>query len=291
MNNLKRGKIGVLGAGVMGCQIALLCSTCEYNVTLFSRTFEGKKKAKQIIVGYIDMMQISQKLKDEDIPKVLSRINVTSNLDNAVSYADIIIETVVEDFEVKKNLFMDIRNKCRDNTLILTNSSSFVPSSFVECIKNPELFCAMHFYSFVWNTRIVDIMSHPRTSDKTKEEVIEFARSLKQTPIVLKKEINNYVFNSMLNEVVITAIRLIIDDIVDIDDVDSSWKGVLGTNIGPFGIMDAIGLDTIYKIIEHQVSIYDRRDKNVQKYLEYLNSYIKEGRLGVKCGKGFYTYE
>lgn len=291
MDNYNAKKICVLGAGTMGTQIALYCSVYGYHVFLHSRTENGKRNAKKKIVDYIELMQANQKIKEEDIRFIFERIRVVSNFDKAVADADIVIESVVEDIQVKKDLFLKISDKCREDAIILTNSSSFIPSVFAEAVKKPERFCALHFYSLIWNTRIVDVMTHSKTSDKIKESVIAFTETLNLRPVVLKCESSNYVFNALFNEVLIKAIQLVLDEVADIEDIDVSWKRVLNVTKGPFGTMDVIGLDTVYKIIE-QGSVKDTlRKEDVSRYLDFVKKFIDEGRLGIKSGKGFYNYE
>lgn len=284
-------KVAVIGSGVMGVQIALLCVVCGYETTIISRNANGRAKARNKVINYLEMMQAGQKISEDKIPDILEKLKVTSKIANAIEAADIIIEAVVEDFEVKKKLFSNISNYCKENAMILTNSSSFVPSSFTEFIKSPEHFCALHFYSPVWNTCIVDVMYHAGTDEQTKENVVAFAKSLKQRPVIIKKETSNYVFNSILNQIVCTSIQLVADEVTDIEDVDALWKNILGTNVGPFGIMDVVGLDTIYRIFNQHISVYGTDNKRTEGYLKFIQKYIDKGDLGVKSGKGFYSYE
>lgn len=283
-------KVAVIGSGVMGSQIALQCAICGFDTIIVSRNSDGRKKARNNIVNYLKMMQVNKMIQESEIPFILNRLIITSEFEKAINDADYIIESVVEKQEVKKEVFKKISKYCRDESIVLTNTSSFVPSMFVDYIKNCERFCALHFYSPVWKTCVVDIMCHSKTTDHVKELVKEFAHRLKQQPIIIQKETSNYVFNSILCQIICVSIKLVMDEVTNKEDVDVLWKSILGTNVGPFGIMDAIGLDTVYNIIEQNIPKLKFDNKDAGRYLQLLQKYIDNGELGIKTGKGFFKY-
>jgi 3-hydroxybutyryl-CoA dehydrogenase len=131
-------------------------------------------------------------------------------------------------------------------------------------------------------------MPHPGTSRETVSVIEAFARKIGTIPIVLKKENNGYVFNAMLMELLKSAQSLAANDVADPEDVDRAWMGVMGMDIGPFGIMDSIGIDTVWKVTEY----WAKTDGDPQdlKNAEFLKPYVNSGRLGAKTGAGFYTY-
>jgi 3-hydroxybutyryl-CoA dehydrogenase len=137
-------------------------------------------------------------------------------------------------------------------------------------------------------TRIVDVMPHPGTSKETMDLVTVFAERIGQIPIVLDKETNGYVFNNMLMAILDSALNLASRKVAPVTEIDRSWMGVLHTLIGPFGIMDSVGLDTVWKITDYWANV--RNDAQAKLNASFLKEYIDKGHLGMKTGQGFYSY-
>ena len=158
-----------------------------------------------------------------------------------------------------------------------------MPSSFAEETGRHELFCAFHFHD-VFTANVVDIMPHQRTAKWVVDLLMEMGKKLNQIPVFVKKESPGYIFNSMLVALIGAAGALVTYDIASIQDVDRSWMGNFKMPAGPFGILDAVGLETAWHITN---SLPDAKS---QKFAALLKTYVDAGKLGVKTGEGFYKY-
>ncbi|MCG8615161.1 MAG: 3-hydroxyacyl-CoA dehydrogenase family protein, partial [Desulfobacterales bacterium] len=137
-------------------------------------------------------------------------------------------------------------------------------------------------------TNVVDIMPHPGTSPETLATVREFCRAIDQFPIELKKEQHGYVFNTMLTEFMGAALSLASKGVAEVPDIDRAWMGIMRTFAGPFGIMDSIGLETVYKVTDYWAEKKD--DDKSRRNVAFVKAYVDRGELGMKTGKGFYSY-
>ncbi len=156
-----------------------------------------------------------------------------------------------------------------------------------EATGRPDRFAALHFHDCSI-TNVVDVMPHPGTSAKTLEAILEFCKDIDQFPIELKKEQHGYVFNTMLMELLGSALNLASIGVAAPEDIDRAWLGIMKTAVGPFGIMDSVGLDTVYKITDYWAT--KTNDPKRKGNAAYLIEFVEQGSLGIKTGKGFYTY-
>lgn len=281
-------KITIVGSGSMGTQIAIQCALFGYETLIYARSETSKERANTQILKYFDIINSSKKWKEEKQSAAKSRLHISSNLEKTVADANIIIESVVEEVEVKKETFQKISAVCRPDAIVATNTSTFVPSMFLEKIRYPENFAAIHFHSYVWSSTIVEIMPHEKTDQSTIKTLQKFAGKIGQIPIMMKKESHNYVFNSIMTEINKAALSLVVNEVSTIKDIDLAWRGILKISIGPFGLMDMIGLDTIYHVNEYWAE--RTNDKQLKKNSKFLRTYIDAGKLGMKTGEGFYKY-
>jgi 3-hydroxybutyryl-CoA dehydrogenase len=159
---------------------------------------------------------------------------------------------------------------------------------FAAATGRPDRFAALHFHPPVWSSNVVDVMPHPGTSPETTELLLAFARSIGQIPIFLRRENYGYVFNAMYTALNDAAMALVANGITSIQDVDRAWMGVMHMPIGPFGMLDGVGLDTVWDISDYwarQTSDPQRRSN-----ADFVKGYVDRGCLGVKSGEGFYRY-
>lgn len=285
-NEIKQ--IAIIGSGSMGIQIAIQCALFGYETQIYARSEASKEKANAQLLKYFDMINSSKKWKEEKQTAAKRRLDISLSLEKTVENADIIIESVVEEVEVKKEVFQKISDVCRPDAIVVTNTSTFVPSMFLEEIRYPENFAALHFHSYVWSSTIAEIMPHKKTEQSTIKSLQKFAGKIGQIPIIMKKESHNYVFNSIMTEINRAALSLLVNEVSTIKDIDLAWRGILKISIGPFGLMDMIGLDTIYHVNEYWAE--RTNDEQLRKNSKFLKEYIDAGELGMKTGKGFYQY-
>ncbi|MFP4225481.1 MAG: 3-hydroxyacyl-CoA dehydrogenase [Desulfobacterales bacterium] len=277
----------ILGAGNMGQQIGFQCAASGYDVILYDISRELLDKAMermgQLARNYIK----GQRLDQDQADAALARIRTTAEPQEAGETADLISESVPEDPALKGKIFAQFNKICPAHTIFTTNTSSLLPSMFAEETGRPDRFAAFHFHDTRF-TNIVDIMPHPGTSEETVALIKEFAERIHQVPIVLERENNGYVFNAMFNELLRSAQTLAANGVAQPVDIDRAWMGVMHTVIGPFGLMDSIGIDTVYKITDYWAK--QTKKPQLMANAEFLKKYVDSGQLGTKTKKGFYTY-
>jgi 3-hydroxybutyryl-CoA dehydrogenase len=162
-----------------------------------------------------------------------------------------------------------------------------VPTMFAEATGRPEKLAALHFHDLRANN-IVDLMPHPGTDPEVTKLVHAFAESIGQNVIMLHREHSGYVFNSMLSSLISSALSLASCNIATVEDVDRSWMGVMHTPMGPFGIMDQIGLSTVWTITDYWAK--KTGDAQGKANADFLKRYVDKGHLGFKTAQGFYSY-
>lgn len=277
----------IVGSGNMGQQIGFICALHGYKVLLYDANPSAFKKAFERIRKLADKFVAAGQLEASGVPAVLERIREAESLEAAAREADFVSESVPEDPNLKGEVFSRLNDCCPAHTIFTTNTSSLVPSMFAEKTGRADRFAAFHFHD-VSVTRIVDIMPHPGTSPETVELIAAFAQRIGQVAIVMEKENFGYVFNAMLMEFMRAAQTLAAREVASIEDIDRSWMGVMHTFAGPFGIMDSIGLDTVWKVTDYWAG--QTKDPQAIANAEFLKRYVDEGKLGIKSGQGFYNY-
>ncbi|HOD13770.1 MAG TPA: 3-hydroxyacyl-CoA dehydrogenase [Spirochaetota bacterium] len=277
----------VVGAGTMGQQITVPCITHGLNVVIYDIHDAMLQKAVARIRKMLDGLVKWQKITADDADAAMKRVRTTTDLPEAARDIDIVSESVPEDPKLKGEIFAKIHAACPERTIFTTNTSTLLPSMFAGATGRPEKLAALHFHDVRIST-IVDVMPHPGTAQETMELVRDFAVRIGQTPIVMERESPGYVFNFMLSNLFQSAQTLAANGVASVEDVDRSWMGVTHMVTGPFGIMDSVGLDTVWKITNYWAQAL----KNPQqlKNAAFMKEYVDRGHLGEKTGRGFYTY-
>ena len=307
--------ITILGGGVLGSQIAFQTCYCGYNVTIYLRSKESvkrcKKKLEDVKKSYIDAINIMKKEKDINtwslgiadfdkfnaskslkiLEEVLNKINFEIDLEKSVCDADLVIESMSEDFEAKKEIYQRLAPLLPEKTILVTNSSTMLPSKLAKFTKRGNKFLALHFANSIWKNNIVEVMMHKDTNEKYFEEVIDFAKSIRMIPLPLRKEKSGYLLNSMLIPLLFSGLDLLVNGISDVESIDTAWKRGTGAPKGPFEILDTVGLKTAYDIVLMYVKIPKfLAPYNFKGMEKLLKTYIDEGKLGKSSGEGFYKY-
>lgn len=278
----------IVGAGTMGQQISLQCAMHGYDVALYDISGHALARAMGWVNTYAQGLVAEGRLTAAEADAALARITTTADAAHAAREADLLSESVPEDPELKAKVFARFSELCPARTIFTTNTSSLLPSMFAEATGRPAQFAALHFHQYVWDSNVVDIMPHAGTSEQTVRLLHAFAKRIGQIPVLCRKESPGYVFNAMLNALNRAAITLAANGVASVEDIDRAWIGVMKMPVGPFGILDHVGLETAWRITKHWADAL--RDPELQANAEFLKRYIDKGRLGVKSGGGFYDY-
>jgi len=234
----------------MGQQIGTICAIHGFEVVLYDVNQDIMDNALKRISRLLKYFVTSKKITEEEADGSLIRIKGTVDMEEAAADVDLISESVPEDPELKKKIFSQFNKLCPEHTIFTTNSSAIVPSIFAKATGRPGKLVALHFHD-VRVTDIVDVMAHPGTSEETFNLVREFAIRIGQMPIVLRKENPGYVFNSMLTALFHASQTLVANGITSVEEVDRAWMGVTHMSMGPFGLMDSVGIDTVWKVTDY----------------------------------------
>lgn len=310
--------IVIMGGGVLGSQIAFQTAFCDYNVTVWLRS-EGsieRTKAKLELVknSYIDAINLMAMPegksfnnwcrgiadadnfnKDELINKVMGlsdKIKLELDMKKALEDADLVIESMAEDFEAKKDLYLKMAPLLPEKTIVVTNSSTMLPSKLAKYTGRPDKFLALHFANSIWKNNTAEVMMHPKTEEKYFNEVMEFAKSIRMIALPLKKEKSGYLLNSMLIPLLFSGMDLYVNGVSDFESIDKAWLLGTGAPKGPFQILDTVGLETAYNIVEMYLKIPSfLAPYNFKGMAKVLKEYIDAGKLGKASGEGFYKYD
>lgn len=278
----------VVGAGLLGTQIALQCALHGYSVYLYDISEDALQKGRALLNTYPPLVTSQAYFGSEQVQAAIRSIHLTTNAAEAAASADLLSESVPEDPALKSKVFSQFNTLCPQHTIFTTDTSSLRPSMFAASTGRPSRFAALHFHSYVWQSNVVDVMPHPGTDPKILDLLESFSSRIGQIPIRLEKEHTGYVFNSMLHALNRTALTLAATKVTNFRNVDRAWMGVMKTRIGPFGIIDAVGIDTSYQINQYWATAL--KDPQLQLLADFLKVYVDKGTLGVKTGQGFYTY-
>jgi 3-hydroxybutyryl-CoA dehydrogenase len=220
-------------------------------------------------------------------PTILNRLRFTGSLSEAAVAADLVIEAVREDLNVKREVFRALDEICPPHTILATNSSSLRVSRIESATNRPDKVLNTHFIQSVWKHPFVELMRGTKTSDETLEAVRQFVRSIGLVPILVRREVTGFILARVWRAVKKEALHLVDSGAATPEDVDRAWMVAMEAPLGPFALMDRIGLDVIRDI--EQVYFEESGDASDAPPKVLLDK-IEKGELGVKTGKGFYTY-
>jgi 3-hydroxybutyryl-CoA dehydrogenase len=225
-------------------------------------------------------------ISEEDAEKALSRIKYTTDLKEAAENVDFVFEAISEDIQTKREIFSQLDDICQSHTILATVSSSIKSSSIADATKRPDKVINAHFILAVEDNRLLEIMGSHLTSEKTIEKTIALGRALGMVVVCVKREAVGLIFNRIWRAIKKAALDIVEMGIGTVEDVDTAWEAATGGE-GPFKSMDKVGLDVILAI---EWQWYRETNDPRDKPPEFLIEKVKKGELGVKTGKGFYTY-
>lgn len=277
MNSISN--VSIIGAGFTGKQIAEWTVLHNFKVSIFDIKQDILDEAKKFITG---------SLKRKKAVELVNNIEYSSDLATAIKQADLIIEAIPENLELKRNVFSQLDKLAPTEAIIATNSSSFPISKIEDAVKRKDKVLNIHFYPPISVRPMADIMRGSKTSDETFQKGKEWIQKIECVPLILKKESIGFLFNRIWRAVKRECIEMWADDVADIEDIDTAWRIFTGMPSGPFLMMDAIGLDVAYAV---EKSYFDATKDPRDRPPEAFEEMVKRGDLGMKTGKGFYQWK
>jgi len=280
-------KVAVIGTGTLGAQIAIQVAYYGYAVKAYDQDPEIFQKTIQKVKGMMKFLGEGPTMPAEEWEKAASKIKLAKDLDEVLKEADLVIEAIPENLELKRKVFAQIDSLAPKSALLTTNSSSIPISKIESATRRPEKCLNIHFYGPAISINIVDIMGGTKTPPEVIETAKQFIKSIHCIPLTVKKEILGFCFNSVWRAIKKQTLYMWAEGFVDFRDVDRAWMVFTKMNKGPFGLMDIVGLDVVHDI---EMSYYNESKDPRDHPPKALKEMIDRKELGMKTGKGFYTY-
>lgn len=282
-------KILIVGVGTMGQQIGFQCAMHGFETVMYNHRQQSLEACRQAHTAFAEMFTQQRGKKEAETTAALQRLSYTTDLEKACAEVDLVSESIVEDLEIKQKLYPLLSQYCPPSTILTTNTSTFLPSQIADSVANPGRFMAMHFVVGVWDANIAELMGHAGTSAETFAAVTDFSRTIGMVPVRIAKEQPGYIINSLLIPWSIAAQTLVTNGISSPADVDKTWMISTRMPVGPFGLMDMIGLGTVHAVLANLAdSTGDEQHRINAAYLQ--EHFIDRGKLGMKTGEGYYHY-
>ncbi|MHB8334722.1 MAG: 3-hydroxyacyl-CoA dehydrogenase family protein [Acidimicrobiales bacterium] len=277
--------IGVLGSGIMGSGIAEVVAATGASVIVRSR---NQASADALLVGLDRSLtrQVERGTRDAaDAAALHARVTVTTELTDLAN-CELVIESVVEDMDVKRVLFNELDHVVRPDAILATNTSTLSVIDLAMETSRPERVCGVHFFNPAPVMSLVEIVRPLSASDETIDYVVDFVTRCGKDAVVVKDQAG-FVVNALLFPYLNNAVRLLEQGVATIEGIDVAMKGGCGFPMGPFALLDLVGLDTSLAILE---ALYNEfADPNFAP-VPTLRRMVTAGRLGRKSGRGFYDY-
>lgn len=310
--------IVVAGGGVLGSQIAFQAAYCGFDVTIWLRS-EGSigrtqpklDNLKQVYADTIRLMATPEgktpgtwargiaDYEDFDpeaclaqAEKAYAGIKLELDMKKAVEDADLVIESMAENPDEKIAFYKALAPLLPEKTVIVTNSSTLLPSKFAKYTGRPEKYLSLHFANSIWKNNMTEVMAQPGTDMHYFDEVCAFAGKMRMVPLPVRKEKSGYLLNSMLVPLLFSGMDLYVNGVSDPESIDKAWTLGTGAPKGPFRILDTVGLTTAHNIVKMYLKVPSfLAPYNFKGMDKMLRKYIDEGKLGMSSGEGFYKYD
>ena len=305
----------VAGGGVLGSQIAYQTAYCGFSVKVWLRAESSigraKPKFERLHKIYLDTLEAmktdpsayARGLADtsdvteeqiDDLKKkaddAFNSLVLTTSYEDAAADADLVIEAIAENPQEKIAFYTELQKHLPENTVLVTNTSTLLPSQLAEYTGRPEKYLALHFANNIWKSNTAEVMGHAGTEQKYYDQVVEFAEQIRMIPLQLHKEQPGYILNTLLVPFLFAGETLVARGVSDPETVDKTWMLATGAPMGPMRILDVVGLTTAYNIVSMSPDLSDPESDSA-KIAKMLKEKIDAGKTGINAGEGFYKYK
>jgi len=279
-------KVGVLGSGLMGSGIAEVAARAGYDTVVREVTDELLDKGMARIRGSMDKAVEKGKMEASVRDQAVSRLSGTVTDLSALADCDLVVEAIVENLDEKKKTFAALDEAVKEDAIFASNTSSLTITQIAMATRRPDRFVGLHFFNPVPVMKLVEVVRTILTSGATFDRAFEFARSLGKEPIACRDN-SGFVVNRLLVPYLLDAIRALEEGVGTVEDIDKGMQLGCGYPMGPFTLLDFVGLDTTYYIANIMFEEY--REKRFAPPA-LLKQMVLAGRLGRKSGRGFYEH-
>jgi 3-hydroxybutyryl-CoA dehydrogenase len=278
-------KIGVVGAGAMGTGIANVAAMNGYEVVLRDIEMSYVERSINNMGKFMARSVEKGKISEEQRQAALNRVKGTISIEDLAD-ADFVIEAVIEDLDLKKEVFKALDKICRPEVVLATNTSSMSITSIAASTNQPDKVCGMHFFNPAQIMRLVEVIRGLQTSDETVAAAKALVESFGKKAIEVKKDSPGFVVNRILIPQFVEAVRVLQEGIASVEDIDTAVKLGLNYPMGPFELMDFTGIDIAYFVMEYFADEFRDGHYGAPQILKQM---VRAGRLGKKTGGGFYS--
>ena len=278
-------KIVVVGGGTMGLDIAHTFARSGHAVVVREISDELAEKSHSRLVAALDKLVARGKMDEAKRAKILGNMTFTTDL-AAAADADLVLEAIVENLDVKKSLFQELDGICKADTIFATNTSSISITAIAAATKRPEKVLGMHFFNPAPAMKLVEVIRGARTNDETFQAVYGCAKEIGKNPVEVG-EAPGFVVNRILFPMINEAIIVLENGIASKEDIDTAMMYGANHKMGPLALADLVGLDICLAIME---TIFTETGDSKYRPALTMKKMVRAGLLGQKTGEGFYKY-
>lgn len=282
--------VGIIGAGTMGAGIAQVVAQSGYNAVLYDLSDALVQEGEARIFSFLEKGKAKGKISEADIEGVRSRLTLTTDLSQAAC-GELVIEAVPESMELKQKIFLDLDDKAPAGTILASNTSSLSITELCAVTNRPEQVAGLHFFNPVPLMKLVEIIRGQQTAEHTVATLRRFSESLKKVPAVAK-DTPGFIVNRVARPFYGEALKILNENGQSGDtvkDIDATLKEAGGFKMGPFELMDLIGIDVNYAVTESVYHAYYEEPRYLPSIIQ--KKMVEAGHIGRKAGRGFYTYD
>jgi 3-hydroxybutyryl-CoA dehydrogenase len=277
--------VGVCGSGIMGAGLAEVVARAGVDVIVRSRTIDGAKSMLSSIEKNLDKQVAKEKMTVDQRNEVLSHIRITDSLNDLAS-CDLVIESIVEELAPKQALFKELDAIVKPDAVLATNTSTLAVVKMAEATNRPDKVCGIHFFNPAVLMPLVEVIRPITASDETIARANAFVATCKKDPVqVLDRA--GFIVNALLFPYLNNAVKMLEAGTANMEDIDTAMKGGCNFPMGPFALLDLVGLDTSVSILDALYAEF--KDENFVP-AKTLRTLLAEGKLGRKTKQGFFSY-